>query len=130
MKNSFDDIRERLGEPQWFDENGVPRYCDFAPGHCGVYSQCVAFIDIRCQLCHARFAVAAVVALYDVVVLPEATGTGSFHYGDPPSHGCIGDTMNSEALQIREFWRRDQDILAGWQRDATFELTYPEGAYD
>lgn len=28
----------------------------------------------------------------------------NFHYGDPPAHGCVGDTMNSIPIQSIEVW--------------------------
>ena len=32
MLRDYFDIRSRLGEPLWFDDNGVPRYVPFTPG--------------------------------------------------------------------------------------------------
>jgi len=35
---SYDDIRSRIKDAiRWWDDNGVPRYCDFSPEECGVY---------------------------------------------------------------------------------------------
>ena len=34
MRCRYLDIRDRLGEPRWFDEAGVPRYCEFHPDEC------------------------------------------------------------------------------------------------
>jgi len=28
------------------------------------------------------------------------------HYGDPPRHGCVGDTMNCDDLEVLEVWHR------------------------
>lgn len=28
----------------------------------------------------------------------------SFHYGDPPSHGCVGDTMGAIEIKTLEVW--------------------------
>jgi len=34
MLQHYEDILSRIAEPpRWFDEQGVPRYCEFAP-HC------------------------------------------------------------------------------------------------
>ncbi len=49
MKNGYEDIREKLGEPRWFDDHGVPRYCEFAPRRCSVYCRFVALVEIVCQ---------------------------------------------------------------------------------
>ena len=31
MHHHYADIRDRLGTPLWWDEYGVPRYCEFGP---------------------------------------------------------------------------------------------------
>ena len=28
-------------------------------------------------------------------------------YGDPPVHGCVGDTMNAIPVRVLEFWVHD-----------------------
>lgn len=38
---------------------------------------------------------------------------GMFHYGDPPAHDCVGDTMNSEPVRILEFWQVNPDLNGG-----------------
>lgn len=47
MHASYSDITDRLGEPQWWDENAVPRYCEFEPAR-------VANIYWRDNMCEAR----------------------------------------------------------------------------
>lgn len=126
MNRAYDDIRSRLGEPLWFDGHGVPRYDPFHPEMCGVYDRYVAFVLIGCQACDQTFRVAVEWGAEDMIAaaaakagtidpaLPTADpdrwrAVGSFHYGDPPIHGCAGDTMNSVPLRILEFWHRPSD---------------------
>ena len=131
MHRSYNDIREKLGEPKWFDGNAAPRYCEFHPDRCGVYDDYVALVEIACQECGARFLVAVENYKYNIwttrkITLPTAEGVGWFHYGDPPRHSdscAAGDTMNVETLRIVEFWER-LDSRKGWQRNAAYEFDY------
>lgn len=34
----------------------------------------------------------------------------SYHYGDPPIHGCVGDTMNCIDLRVVEAWHQPNHI--------------------
>lgn len=134
MKPDYIDIREKLGEPRWYDEHGVPRYCEFSPDKCGIYIDYVALVRIACQDCGKEFLVASELNVMDVQMLkyrkddwepalpnPEECSIGSFHYGDPPSHTsghwnrCVGDTMNSIPLEVIEFWDRRANH-SEWQR--------------
>lgn len=133
MNPSYSDIKKRLGEPLWFDVGGIPRYEPFHPSMCCVYAEYVALIRITCQACGAEFIVASAVSksnlyflIYNpkaIIELPTPTSIGDFHYGDPPNHDCMGDTMNSEPREILEFWRRDLDQAStrGWVRDPEHE---------
>lgn len=124
MHNDYDDIRSKLGEPDWFDEHGVPRYCDFAPRRCGVYIRYAALVEIACQACARRFQVVAAFHSWYAPHFPDVADVGSFHYGDPPNHHCVGDTMNCETIRVIEFWRRDGATELEWRRDASLELSY------
>lgn len=44
------------------------------------------------------------------------------HYGDPPNHGCTGDTMNCYDLKIVEFWVRDFESESTWLRRGDLEV--------
>lgn len=121
MLRSYADILERLGVPKWWDDQGAPRYCDFHPEHCGVYDVYVAFLTIQCQLpaCGRRFDVASSIRAIPMVpegeiVWPTDDDAGSFHYGDPPPHGCIGDTMNCETVKVLAVWE-NRDPRVGWK---------------
>jgi hypothetical protein len=123
VKHHFMDIIEKAGTPDWFDSNGTPRYgpfkgCQSAPD---IYADYVALARIRCQACGKLFIVEmdcerfGVYRKYqrDIVEedLPDFPNgrIGLWHYGDPPIHGCIGDTMNSEPCSILEFWGRKKE---------------------
>lgn len=116
MLRSYDDIHSRITDPvQWWDDNGVPRYCEFRPDACGVYDQAVALVEVACQMCQQRFAVA--MARDDGAVRgndykrPSNGDLGSFRYGDPPSHGtpgCVGNSMTVESVRVLEFWEREK----------------------
>lgn len=140
MLRDYKDITDKLGDPQWWDDNGCPRYCDFSPNVCGVYDHVVALLEIACQSCDERF---RVVVSYDRLRLwqrtekrtgvgkqfyPTATDINGFHFGDPPPHGCVGDTMNCDTYRVVEFWRRKADPAEwGWERAPEYEVTYELG---
>lgn len=103
MKSNYRDIRDRIPEePEWYDQNGVPRYGKFDPALCpNIYSNQVFLLKIACQDCHREFRVEMHSDWYDVVRHPS-----KLHYGDPPIHECVGDTMNCVDLEVLQVWRR------------------------
>lgn len=141
------DIREKLGEPLWHDEHGVPRYVPFHPEHVGIYYRWIALLEIRCQACDAPFLVACafdqmqvfknaghtVTDLADIDrALPSENDPGWFGYGDAPWHGdhqCAGTTMTTSVYRIVEFWTHDGGPhKLEWRRRPELEFAYPEGA--
>lgn len=60
MFPNYSDIIERAGEPDWYDDNGAPRYGPFHPRRVSVYSAEVALLLVACQSCGWRFKGAAV----------------------------------------------------------------------
>lgn len=114
MRTNYEDIIEKLGEPLWYDVYGVPRYCPYRPEEGTVYPEASCYMEIACQACQKSFNVVSEHDRYSgPCILPEHKegedtwdAVGSFHYGDPPIHGCVGDTMNSVPIRIIEFWRR------------------------
>jgi len=140
--NAYEDIfalAERLGEkPRWFDENGVPRYCEHHPSSSAdIYAVEVALVLISCQQCGVEMPVQMSHDLGDLldrvpVSLAEAAREGTLHYGDPPAHDdgadyChAGCTMNCWDLRVLEFWRRTG---FEWERVAALEIELP-GARD
>lgn len=115
MKESYVDITSRIAEePTWWDENGTPRYGDFTPDRCpNIYSNTVALLRITCQDCGQEFRVEMHEALW------SEFNPLKLHYGDPPIHGCVGDTMNSVPREVLECWHRT--IFVGWKRQKKYE---------
>lgn len=118
MFDSYDDIKKRIAEkPTWWDVHGVPRYGD-------IPEDMRPFVRrIKCQGCGRVFKVALVgnvyknygdetfdfvsvlwdveiegerePALYKPVYREPEAIPEDWHYGDPPAHDCVGDSMNS-----------------------------------
>jgi hypothetical protein len=126
MNTSYQDITDKLGEPVWYDEHCVPRYCEFHPFECDPYAQWVSLVRRKCQSCGKIFLIAT--SWYN---LSRRTFTLSprnlelyeqnknnpewmltfclLGGGDPPYHGCIGDTMCSEFEDLISLWHKDHD---------------------
>ena len=123
MLTDYKDIRDRIPEePKWFDEHGVPRYCDFSPREISnVYAREAALYRIACQACGHFFDVAD---SSGGEKLAEAIRAKTLHYGDPPNIGCCaaGATMNSEPQRVLEYWRRNKSTDFDWVRDPSFEV--------
>lgn len=113
MKASYEDILKRIPEePKWYDTNGTPRYDDFLPDNCpNIYARQVILLRIACQACRKVFDVEMHGDWYGLIKRPK-----NLHYGDPPSHGCVGDTMNCEDLEVLQVWAKEN---FDWER-------YPE----
>lgn len=130
MLPSYHDIHEAIAEAgmlvKWYDENGCPRACDFHVNHLGVYDEIALLVEIACQDCGQRFFVGEGWSSFQLYMRegdpnrdPDADPHGpaqsykiediaeKYHYGDPPIHGCIGDTMNCVEVRIVEAWSKD-----------------------
>lgn len=155
MLRDYADIIDRLGEPQWWDDNGCPRYCDFHPDHCGVYDDHIALLEVACQECARSFRVAVAWDRTSAMMgaamrgekevprpsLPQPGATdrspweaaGSFNFGDPPCHGddgrgndcAAGATMSAVPVRVLEFWRRGADTGHAWVRVPACEGALP-----
>ena len=125
MHKGYDDILSKIAEPPtWHDQNGTPRYGEFRSDACpSIYSSHVALVRIACQHCGREFDVELHTAIFDSRMDRPPK---RWHYGDPPAHGCTGDTMNCVDLSVLQYWSRDQ--FQGWQRLAEFEGGIDEGA--
>jgi hypothetical protein len=130
MLRDYEDIRSRITDPiLWWDDNGVPRYCEFDPSRCGIYDAVAALIEVACQACGKGFLAAVTYdrrtlqELGDAYQRPTPGHVGSFHYGDPPAHrseGCAaGDTMNVESVRVLQFWERE---AGEWRRRPEHEV--------
>ena len=136
MHRGYDDITARLGEPLWWDGQGVPRYDTFRPDLCGVYDTQVALVELACQGCSRRLMVTVEHDLMAVIEhnidswsMPTADDPGCWDsYGDPPIHAgakglCIGCSMTSGCYRILEFWQK-RDLDGDWERKTEYEFDY------
>ena len=111
MKHDYLDITSRITEqPTWYDSNGVPRYGEFTPDGCpNIYARQVFLLLISCQDCGEQFQVEMHSGWFGSVDNPR-----ELHYGDPPAHGCVGDTMGCNGWRVLEVWGRENEI--DWTR--------------
>jgi hypothetical protein len=142
VNQEYHDITSRLGAPLWYDECGVPRYDPFEPRLCNnIYADEAVLLWVACQQCERRFPVAMSMAWMERVQtamkrgddvglimadpnysLAGLIGLGAIHYGDPPCHGCVGDTMNCDDLRVLEYWHRGKGTDYEWARDSSEEV--------
>ena len=130
MNVEYQDILASLGEPLWWNEWAVPRYCAFSPQECDVYALEVVLMRIACQACGREFVVAMSLTMADKAWGRAWPDDEPPHYGDPPNIGCCpaGPTMNSEHIAVLQHWKRGRDarsvIRDGWSRvdDASEEV--------
>jgi hypothetical protein len=118
MHESYKDITSRIAEPpKWYDQNGAPRYDDFNPELCpNIYAHHVGLFLIECQECDQKFEVEMHADVFDSRMKFQPS---KWHYGDPPAHGCVGDTMNCEDLAVLQFWGKEP--FGDWERLPKFE---------
>lgn len=135
MNPDYSDIIEAVGrQPLWFYGDGVPRYRPFHPQECGVYDNLALLVEIACQGCGKRVLVGegwtkwGETKDFDTQKFGYAERTlrelaEGYHYGDPPAHGCGGDSMNCIDLRIVEAWERGRNWNNGldWQRRPEIE---------
>ncbi len=124
MKRYYKDILELSNwPPKWFDENGVPRFCEFSPDRCaGFYADEVVLMVIQCQSCKHEFKVCLSADAMERVRtegLADAVRSNEIDYGDPPNMQCCaaGPSMNSIPIRVLEFWYLD----GKWERDSSLE---------
>lgn len=149
MRHDYSDITGLTDTtPKWYDENGVPRYCDFHPDHmANIYASEAVLAAIKCQGCQAEFRVAFSELnqnhkLWDerkkmrIAFLSDLILDRTLHYGDPPNTRCChaGPSMNSTPISVIEYWvkpyiRQDRGTpitdpsLMNWTRERDFELS-------
>ena len=127
MNNPYTDIRSRIPEPpRWWDENAVPRYCDFSPSEAAdIYAEECALVRIACQACGEAFDVcfssSALSRVRGEQGVAEDIRSNGLAFGDPPNSRCCpaGPTMSSDTVRVLEYWRR---APWEWTRDATLEV--------
>jgi len=119
MKASYQDITSRINVPPiWWDSNGVPRYSPFHPHLLpNIYADQALHFTVKCQDCGREFAVAAqsdVQSQKDRDDLVQGIYDRKVYYGDPPSHGCVGDSMMSVPVKVINLWMRDERRRIQW----------------
>ena len=153
MHRHYRDILDRIAEPPvWFDENAVPRFCEFSTSETAyIYTNEAALVLIECQSCATLFKVAFTELnlrdeLWDnskkkVKNISDLIADGSIHYGDPPNIRCcgVGPTMNSVPIRVLEYWYKP--VIRGeglegsvikdrraldFRRDPEFEIDIPD----
>jgi hypothetical protein len=140
MHHHYEDIRDRISDPPvWYDENAVPRYCNFAPSEVAdIYAAEVALVEIACQNCEKPFLVAFSRSIsWRIMIISGIRGMTvrdiadlirdkSLHYGDPPNFGCCaaGPAMNCNDIRVVEYWRRKH---MDWERDHLLEIPLADG---
>lgn len=125
MKSNYEDIFSRIAEePKWYDQNGCPRYDDFRPELCpDIYSHQVVLLKIACQECRRIFFVEMHKGCWESLGNPK-----KLHYGDPPNHNCVGDTMNCFDLEVVEAWYKDDNLQ--WKRKEDLEGEISESFFN
>lgn len=149
MKPLYSDILERLGDPLWWDQRGVPRYEPFHPSMIGTDAEVVMPATIQCQFCKHPFRVAIEVDRWDhprIVAsaltqwrMTEALQSDCVGYEDPPrllTPCCeAGATATSELVEIHEIWAfgmKDHQTkwykVEGWKFDPPKKRALPSSA--
>jgi len=125
MNHGFHDILSRIDErPSWYDSNGTPRYGEFTPQMApNIYTTQVVLLRIACQACGEEFAVEMHSTYFSPIDHPA-----KLHYGDPPRHNCVGDTMNCDDLEVLQVWHKPRS-LGEWERVPSLEGIIDEEAY-
>lgn len=138
MNYHYTDITDKLGEPLWWDEYAVPRYCVFTPDVVAdIYAREAVLAEISCQACDYRFKVAFSSSMLGIIngnsSLKDKILDKIIHYGDPPNNGCcsVGASMNSSFIKVMEFWERSEHTNFLWKRKNNFEgvLTHKKENY-
>jgi hypothetical protein len=130
MHCAYKDIRDKLGDPMWWDEQAVPRYATFDPEIvANIYAREVALVEIACQGCGRRFPVAFSWASFESVhgnpvpPISERIIKKELYYKDPPNVGCCsGVCSTSVPLRVLEFWKYGKSPF-DWERLKDLEIS-------
>jgi len=144
----YDDLRALTDkEPIWFDEQGVPRWCEFHPSKANnPYADEVALLEIECQECRRRYKVAVSWSLaFAMIENAGKAGAATFDqlkanrpslhphnlcWGDPPCWECsAGYCMSCFERRVLEFWQRGEGVRE-WKRLPECEIRLDEEAPD
>ena len=129
----FSDITDRIAEkPQWWDENGVPRYSEFEPHRAAnIYAVEVVLLDIARSMCLRRFQVAlsgrgGAHRDENGVSLADRIHSGEIDFCDPPNYGNRRDGASTDCFNpaVLQYWRRESP--GDWERNSSLEIVLPE----
>jgi hypothetical protein len=129
MHNDYKDITSKLGKPLWWDEEAVPRYCEFSPDEiANIYAVEAVLALIACQDCGTIFPVAFSTSGYSrydykEIHLYHTIEERMLHYGDPPNYGCCGagPSMNCDDIVVLEYWEKNKETDYDWKRNPKYE---------
>lgn len=112
MKARYDDIVAKAGEPQWWDENGVPRYAPFEPALCAdPNAQQAAHIKVACTVCRRDCSVVVSSSKLDLDIQSDLLARGTALYGLLPHYDHCGRPNQGEILGVHSIWRKKSPIL-------------------
>ena len=127
MNHDYADIRDLINkDPVWFDENAVPRYCEFGPKHvANIYADECVLLRIECQACGHEFGsgemVSEAMGGHASLALSMRIVRKGIGYGDPPRGCCdVGATMTSESVKVLQYWHR---VNHEWKRECSCEVS-------
>lgn len=129
MHQCYQDIMYRAGQPQWFDENAVPRYGCFAPDRlANTYAREAALVRVNCRSCGTSFDVAFSWPSSSPVPrrsIAERIPCGQLNSGDPPNVKCCvnGPYVGTIAKLVIEYWRKAGSHRS-WIREKNHELDF------
>ncbi|RVD66044.1 hypothetical protein [Mesorhizobium sp. M7A.F.Ca.ET.027.03.2.1] len=124
MNDPYDDILSLTdSKPIWWDVHDVPRFAPFRPGM-GAYGR-----PTECLLVLARARggpeylqlICGHTAQFERA--DHLTRSKTLAMGEPPAglHAENGD-LSVEPVKVLEYWRRDPNPFAKWQRLPEFEI--------
>lgn len=117
--------------PLWWDEQAVPRFCQFAPDKvANFYATEAALLLISCVFNPIHhFVVAASGPRRSGRTLADEIRDGSFRYGDPPRIAeCRDGDTTAHPIRVLQYWRQDWTPLPRWFRDPSLEIVLDPAA--
>lgn len=130
MKQNYQELLQHNVPPDWWDENGCPRYVLFNPKYCNPYANEAALLDVECQSCRALF----VVGVSSDSQTHSQRSTLSqmifakypFIYGDPPyvTYCCdVGQNQCTRTIRVVQFWQKYE---YEWKRVHEYEGNFKD----
>ena len=121
---------ETSAQVQWYDEQGVPRFVEFAPQYSSKYPYCMecVLLEIECVDCGTIFHVSLARDNHQEIELSELIKSGGIDYGEPPNIRCCvsGPDKYARTIRVLQYWSRNWQHENGgeWMRDPTKEVSF------